>query len=284
MKKKIAWVTDSTAYLTDELKQHEDVYIVPLTIIFNENEVYEDGINLTADELYTKLTQSETLPTTSQPAVGKFIELYEKLKEEYEHVIMLHIASGISGTLSTSNQAAEIVELNYHMIDTKALSTGITLLLEEGIKLEREGKTPNEIASRLTAIIDNFRNYFIVGKLEQMHKGGRLTKGQLLLGNLLSIKPIVHIDKESKAAVYDKIRTEKKAWANIYKMLIDSIENKGTTKVGLIHATRTAFMEEVKAQLLQKYPHLQIYIAPISAVLGVHGGEGTIGIAWFDHL
>ncbi len=128
MNNKIAFITDSTAFLTEELKAHPDVYVVPIVVI-SEGQEYEDGIDLHSDQLYDIIRNNKEVPKTSQPSVGKFQELYENLKEKYDHAIAIHVSNKLSGTISSSTAGAEQAEFDVEVIDSLSLSYGITPLI-----------------------------------------------------------------------------------------------------------------------------------------------------------
>ncbi|MFX3622444.1 MAG: DegV family protein [Ectobacillus sp.] len=280
MKKKIAWVIDSTAYVTNALKQHPDVYVVPMVIIFG-NDIYEDGITIQVDELYEKMKAADTLPTTSQPAVGTFVELYEKLHERYEKVIMLHISAKLSGTYEASRQAAEMAGLDYYVIDTKVTSAAISFLVEEGIYLEGQGKTFEEIIERLEEIVPTLENYILIGNLQQLHKGGRMTNAQYVLGTLLSIKPILQI-QSGLIEVYEKVRSEKKATKRIMEQCEAAFAQYNVNRVAVIHGNREQAAAEWKNMLLRIKPDIKVEIVPLPSTLAVHAGEGTLALMWYN--
>lgn len=114
-KKKIAWITDSTAYITPELLENGSVYVVPLTIMFGE-EAYEDGVDLTPHELYEKIKASKQIPKTSQPSPGRFMALFERLKEEYEGGIAVHISSQLSNVTDKAKEWKKELEAEYPSI------------------------------------------------------------------------------------------------------------------------------------------------------------------------
>src|SRR5690554_613588 len=120
-KKKVAFVTDSTVYLSERIKNHPDVYVVPIVIISDGKE-YEDGIDLTSEGLYSIIRNNKKVPKTSQPSVGRFVELYEKLKEEYDHAIAIHVSNKLSGTIASSNAGSEQANFKVEMIDSYSLS------------------------------------------------------------------------------------------------------------------------------------------------------------------
>ncbi|MBO9128765.1 DegV family protein [Bacillus sp. 165] len=280
MKKKIAWVTDSTAYITEELKNNPDVFMIPLSIIFGER-VYEDGMTINEETLYEKIREYDVLPTTSQPSIGRFVELYERLRDQYEKVIMIHVSEQLSGTASASKQAADLAGIDYVLIDSLSVSYGITYLLETGILLHKQGNTVEDIVSYLKATIPTLENYILVGSLSQLHKGGRMSSSQFLLGTLLNIKPILQI-QGGTIHVYDKVRSGKKAAKRILEECQHSIAANGVEKVAVLHGNRREDAEEWKNQLLTIFPYLTIDVAPITSVVSVHAGEGTLAVLWYN--
>ncbi|MDG4656774.1 DegV family protein [Ectobacillus antri] len=277
--RKIAWVTDSTTYMTQALKEHPDVYVVPLSVIFGE-EIYEDGITITQEEIYEQM-RSGKAATTSQPPVGVFAALFENLKAQYEEVVLLHVSDKLSGTLSSSVQAADMTGITYHVIDSKVLTMGITFLLEEGLHLQQQGKSIEEIIARLHAIIPTLENYILIGNLQQLHRGGRLTNAQFVLGTLLNIKPILQI-KEGIIQVYEKVRSEKKAVKLVMEQCKAAITAHDVRKLAIIHGNRPEDAIAWKEELLRVKPDLRVEIVPLTSVLSVHAGEGTIAAMWYN--
>lgn len=170
---KIAWITDSTAYIPDDLKRHPDVYVLPLGIMFG-SDVYEDGVDLTTEQLYRRIREEREIPKTSQPPVGKFVELFEKLRKDYDCAIAVHISDKLSGTLSCCQCASEHVPFPVETVDSKSMSYAMTTLLYKGMRLADEGLPYKEIAARLRLETVNSENYIVLGSLEQFYKGGRM--------------------------------------------------------------------------------------------------------------
>lgn len=283
VKKKIAWITDSTAYLSEELRQHPDVYVVPLVIMFGD-ETYEDGVTINEQQIYEKMKQHNAVPTTSQPSVGKFAQLYEQLKDTYEHFIILHISQKLSGTYSASKQGADIAGISYDLIDTRVTTAGMTHLLEEGLHMEQQGKTSAEIVSRLEELVPALENYILIGNLAQLHRGGRLSNAQFVLGTLLNIKPILQIH-DGIVDIFEKVRSEKKATKLIMEKCREAFAKHDITRLAVIHGNREEDALRWKEMLLEMHPHLRVDVVPITSTLSVHAGEGTLAVMWYNaHL
>ncbi|WP_026905833.1 DegV family protein [Paucisalibacillus globulus] len=279
--KKIAFVTDSTVYLTDKLKSHPDIYVVPIVIISDGKE-YEDTIDLTNEELYEMIRREKEVPKTSQPNVGKFIELYEKLKEEYEQVIAIHVSSKLSGTISSSKTAVEQVGLDVEIIDSHSLSFAITGLLESGIELAEQGLESEQIARLLREKTKGHRNLILLDKLDQLFKGGRMTGASFVIGNLLKIKPILSIGKSGELGLVERIRSEKKSTRRMVDLIKTSCEKHAVKKIAIANANAPDKANSLKEIIRSKVPGLDIVIGEISSSLAVHAGEGAIAVFWFE--
>ena len=279
-KKPIAWVVDSTAFVSDILASHPDVHVVPLRIHFGQ-EQYADGIDLTTDQLYDRIRNAEEFPKTSQPAAGVFAELYEKLSEDYEAILAVHVSAKLSGTLSSSKSGAEIAEVRMECIDSLSLSTGITKLVERGLKLQENGMALEEIAADLRDHVKYFRNYILIGNLNQLYKGGRMNGVQFFLGSLLQVKPIIQITDQGELKALDKVRSQKKALNYLVDKAVEAYENEGVRSIDLMQGNVPDQAEELKNMIQAKAPDLEVRIGEISSVLAVHAGEGTLAVLWY---
>lgn len=274
----IAWVTDSTASLSDDFIKNNHIYVVPLSIIFGE-ESYLEGVDITAEDFYPKLAASKVLPKTSQPAIGEFVELYQKLKDKYKHAIAIHASSALTGTYQSSVAASSMVDYKVEVIDSKIGSFPLGLMIEKGVALQKEGKSYDEIVSYLRTLPDKANLYMAPGSLEQLHKGGRLSTTQVIIGSLIKLKLIVRFE-DGKVVLFDKIRTEKKVKERLFQIL----EEKALSikEVSVIHGNVKELAEEWRVELQQRFPQISFTTTTFSPVPGTHTGQGTIGLAWIN--
>lgn len=279
---KTAWVTDSTAFLDDELKNHPDLYTVPLSIVL-DGEEFLDGIDLTAGQLFEKLKTSKNPPKTSQPSVGSFQAMYERLEKEYDQVISVLISEKLSGTVSSSGQAAKLVSIPVTTIDSKILTYPLTALIKKGMKMLSEGKSLEDVVDGLETIRDTNETYVLVGSLEQLHRGGRMSGLQFFLGSMLNVKPIISIE-EGALSVKEKVRSEKKAKEKIVEYLRLSYEKYRMKEVYILYGLHGEQAENWKKELSIRFPEFTILCCPLGAVIGVHAGENTLGISWFNGM
>jgi len=279
-KKPIAWIVDSTAYVSEELRQHPDFFSVPLNIHFGEKQ-FVDGVDLNPEQLYAKIKNAEEFPKSSQPSAGEFAERFKVIAEQYEQAIAIHVSSKLSGTLASSTAGAELAGFPVTFIDSLALSYGITGLIEKGIDMYDSGASVPEIKAELEKMAGTLQNFILIGQLDQLYKGGRMGGVQFFLGSLLKIKPIVQISKEGELVAIDKVRSEKKA----LQYLVDKIaasHHPGRKSIHLMHGNVLDQAIHLKDLITEQVPGLEVKIGDISSVLAVHAGEGTLAVLWFD--
>lgn len=272
---KTAIITDSSAYLSEEIKQKETVFVldIPITI---DGQTYIEGQNITVPEFYQKMAATQELPKTSQPSIHDLATLLQKLSDEhYTHVIGLFLSSGISGFWQNIQYLKdEFPNLTIAFPDTVITSAPLGYMVEVTANMIKTNATFDFILSELAEIIDKTTAFIIVNDLNHLVKGGRLSNGAAILGNLLNIKPILRFDDSGKIVVYEKIRTSKKAFKKLYKILADTTKT-GDYKVYVIHANVPETAQEVAKELTEK--GFDVSIATFGAVIGTHLGEGALG-------
>lgn len=281
-KKKVAFVTDSTVFLTEELRNHADIYVVPIVVIADGQEL-EDGKDLKSEKLYHLIRTGKEVPKTSQPNVAKFSALYEKLKEEYESAIAIHVSGKLSGTISSSSAAKDQVGFHVEIVDSNSLSFTITELIETGLELAEQGVEVSEIAAQLRKKAKHHRNLIILGSLEQLYKGGRMSGAQFLLGNFLKIKPILSISTDGELKLLERIRSEKKAFNRIVELVKQAYHEHQIKQIGIMHGNAIEKAMNLKERFKLEIPALQTVIGDISSSLAVHAGEGSIAVFWNEY-
>lgn len=277
-KKKLAWIVDSTVYLSDTLKQHPDVFHIPLNIHFNE-EQFADGVDLTTTELYQKISEAKVFPKTSQPSAGEFAETYKEIAKSYDEAIAIHLSHKLSGTLASSKGGAEIAQFPVTFIDSLSLSYGTTALVEAGMTLYDHGASVADIKEKLDQMAGTIENYILIGNLDQLYKGGRMSGMQFLVGSMLKIKPIIQVSPDGELGVIDKVRSEKRATQYLLDKMLGAYA-KGTRQFYLMHGNVLTQAKQVERTILDHMPEATVVIGEISSVLAVHAGEGTVAVLW----
>jgi DegV family protein with EDD domain len=276
---KIAWVTDSTACRTVEFENNQDIYTVPMNILIGNKE-YKDGVDLFPYEMFRLLKENGADAKTSQPSIGVFQELYTSLQGEYDHIFSIHVSGAFSGTFSSAQQAAQLVDIPVTVMDSKILSFPLTKLILEGIAAAEKGTSTIEIEKYLEARINTGETFVMVGSLEQLHKSGRMNGLSFFLGSMLKIKPILAI-KDGKLQVEEKVRSITKGYSRMKDYLDQVLLNKEIKEVYILYGLNKQEADSWVGELSGRYPAIAFSSHELGAVIGVHAGENTLGISWF---
>jgi len=271
-------VTDSAADLTQEELDSLGIVVAPLQIQFPEGVVAADAIS--RDEFYARLKAMwPDIPTTSLPSPGVFSEIYQRLAAEKE-VLSIHISSGLSGTVHAARQGALAVhDLLVETVDTRTLSGGERFQVLAAALAARAGKSQAFILERLEQIRAASETIFTLDTLEYLRRGGRIGRVQALAGTLLSIKPIIHVDKvDGKYSTVGRERTLSKALGSITTYLERSYQDSGLW-VAVMHGQAAEQAEALAENLRRVLNVARLDVLRISPVLGVHTGPGVVGAA-----
>ena len=275
----IAVVTDSTAYLTPEERTRYNIRMIPLSVNLEDGS-YEEEVEITASEFYRKARGAKTFPKTTQPPVGKFVQLFEELSKDYDEVISIHLSSGISGTYQGAVQAGDMVEgIKVHAFDSEISCSPQGYYAVKAAQLAQEGASAQEILAELEEMKKSVDAYFIVDDLSHLQRGGRLSSAAALVGGLLQVKPILNF--ENKVIVpFEKIRTKKKALRRVEEILAKDAAKYDQLQATIIHANCESEAKEWMAQLSSAYPNVHFNISYFGPVIGTHLGEGALGLGW----
>lgn len=278
--KKIAIVTDSTAVMSNEfVQENKDLYIVPLQILFGEDEVYRDGIDLTSKEFFDKVENTPTLPTTSQPSVGVVLDLFEKLVEEYDEILYITISSNISGTYNTGLLAAkQLSEYKIEVFDSLHTSVIQKVYVEEAVNMAKKGTKVESIIKHLKQLREQSEIYLVVDNLRHLGRTGRVNNMGAIVGALLKIKPILHFEG-GYINLRKKVRTLKKSYLEVISILLEAdLDNDASIMIA--HANGNENAEKVKQAVESVLPNREIEICELSPVISVHTGPNTVGVGW----
>ena len=257
---KIAVMTDSTAYISKDIRDRLNIHMVPLSVVFGDSS-YREEVDITTAQFYEKIKQFPELPKTSQPSIGYITEKLEELARDYDAVISIHLSSGISGTYQAVMSAGEMVDdIEVYAYDSEISCAAQAFFVFEAIKMIEANKTPIEIIQRFDDVKKSIRAYFMVDDLTNLQRGGRLSSAQALVGSLLQVKPILHfVDKV--IVPFEKIRTRKKALNRLTSLLEEDIQQGKKLTVVIIHANVEESAINFKNELLEKHPKLDVSIS-----------------------
>ena len=277
---KLAVITDSSAFLQAETLRKEDLFVLDIPVNIDGQE-YVEGVNLTAQEFYEKMASASELPKTSQPSIAKLDEILSSLKAKgYTHALGLFLSSGISGFYQNIQYMKDEYEgLTIAFPDTRITSAPLGYMVESVLKWAEQGDGFESILDKVTEQIENTSAFIMVDDLDHLVKGGRLSNGAAILGNLLSIKPILYFNDQGVIEVYEKVRTEKKATKRLVEIVKEATAN-GNYQITVIHGNAPQKAVDLRQLLIDGGVATDVSIATFGSVIGTHLGEGSIALGY----
>lgn len=269
-------ITDSTSDLPQDLADSLGIELVPANIHFG-NETFKDGVDLSADDFYERLTHGDTLPTTSQPSPGELVQLYERLAKDADAIVSIHVSSKLSGTYNSAVQGKQ--EANaacpIEVIDSQQATLALGMAAIAAARVANDGGSAGEVAAMARDAASRSVCSALLDTLEYLQKGGRIGKAGAMLGSLLKIKPIIII-RDGEVQQFAKERTLNRALARLEQAARDlaPIED-----LGVMYSTERDDALRVAGSLRDLLPEgKEPIIARIGPAIGAHAGPGAIGI------
>ncbi len=272
-------VTDSTADLPAHVVEELGISVVPLHIHVGED-TFQDGVTISTDGFYNLLTTGSILPKTSAPSSGMFIEIYEKLAQESDTIISIHISTKLSATYASALVAKDGVETpcRIELVDSLSASIGLGVLVVQAAEMARDGATIDEILDTTNAAIPRTQLFGVVDTLEYLQKGGRIGKASAFLGSMLNVKPIIGV-RDGIVHPIERVRGREKALDRACELVAGygSIR-----KLAVAHTTTEDEMELLASRLSQYFPTGDILRTRCGATLGTYLGPGALCIALIE--
>lgn len=278
---KVKIITDSTARLTPEEVAQYDISVVPLTVMI-DGTVYHDGVSITPSEFIEKMAASKNLPTTSQPSLGAFTEVYETVPEDVE-VLSLHLTHHLSGTVQAAEQAARLVPHDIVVRDSNYIDRALAAQVLVAGRMAQAGATRDEILAELQRVEDNTELYLTVTTLKNLVAGGRLSKASGLIGTLLDIKLGAHVPL---GKITMEVKGRGKKTIKGYQDLIFErmhAEPNGIAVIGISHADAAEEAEQLAARARAEFPEAIVDIAETTPIESTHAGPGAMGISYLKN-
>ena len=276
---RIRVLTDSACDLPEDIARRLDIDIVSLTIRFGAQE-YVDRVDLTPSAFWAKCKSSKTLPETAAPSPGAFQAAYERAKADgCDGVLVLTLSAGLSATHQSATIAAEAVAkvVPVRVIDTRAVSMAQGLLCIEIAEIAQTGASLDELAERAEALTAKVGVVAMLDTLEHLVKGGRIGGARALLGQVLSIKPLLEL-KDGLVAEAGRQRTKAKALAAIAEV---AKSRAPLRRFALVHGDSPE-VKHLEALVADIPTEFELVVTDMGPVVGTHGGPGIIALCWIE--
>ena len=269
-------VTDSSCDLPPEVARSHNITVVPCNVHIGD-EVYRDGVDIHPEAFYEKLASGAASPKTSQPSIGTFLEVYQRLAGEAEEVLSLHISSKLSGTCQSARLAKDEVKngMRIEVVDSLQVSMGLGILAVESARLAQQGASLDAAVAFLDREIPNVVSYFSVDTLEYLVRGGRASRLQGFFGSLLNIRPILAV-RDGEVHPVDRVRSRKRLLERLREIVASQ---KKVRALGVLHSVCQEDAEAMADECSPFIPREQILISQFSPVMGAHLGPRALGLA-----
>ena len=276
-----AIVLDSTADCPDPQGRHPNWRLVPLYVRFGD-ETFREYVDLAPEEFYRRLREAPEPPSSSTPAPADFAAAYEELAG-YEKILAVLLSARLSGTLESARLGAESIgDDRVTLVDSGVICGGSVILADALQRRLERGTTEEE----LLGVVERFRQtrglLFTVETLEYLVRGGRIGKASGLAGQLLNVKPILHLD-DGEVAPLKRVRGRAKALAEFESLFLEATEDSPDLHVGVGHADAPEDAARLVERIRAGRPSASLdIVTTLGPVIGTHGGPGTLGLFWFQ--
>ena len=269
-------VTDSVSDLPPALASANDITVVPCYVIIG-NETYKDGVEITADRFYSRLGSLSRLPTTSQPTIGDFQEVYQPMLDQGHQIVSVHVSSKLSGTVNSATQAKAALgdSSQIEIVDSQLASAPMALAVLSAAQWAREMPDYREVARRVRQSLVRNHGFVLVDTLEYLQKGGRIGKAQAFVGGMLKVKPILTI-RDGEVHPVERPRSMKKAKSRIIEI---ARELAPVRQVNVSYSTDRVQALALRAELAELVDPEHLIESRFGPTLGTYLGPNALGVA-----
>ncbi len=277
--REIAVVTDSAANLPRELAQDYQIRVVPLALRLDER-LYRDEIDITSTEFYRILRERKTQMATSQPSVGDFLEVYRELGDRFREILSIHLPPRLSGTMSSALTAArQLPSLSIHVIDSGCACMGQGFVTLAAARMAERGASVGEILGEVEAVISRVRLLASLDTLEYIVRGGRLSVAAALLRPALKIKAMLSL-QDGKLRFLGLARSRQKAVRHLLNLMESQVGDR-PVHAAVFHTDDPGAAEALRQIVADRFHCVELYLTPLTPVMGVHAGPGTLGLTYY---
>ncbi len=269
-------VTDSTADLPAQLVQELGITVVPLYVRFGE-EVYRERVDITEDEFYQRLLRDPVHPSTIQPTPQDFVDVYQKLSQEADGIVSIHISSKLSGTCNSALQGKKMIEKGcpIEVVDSQSITMGLGLIDIVAATAAKAGEGLQQVVEEAKQAIPNTHVLGLLDTLKYLLLGGRIGKAKALLGSILNVKPMIAL-KDGEVVPAGQARTRTKGIQRLFDFVKDT---SNIQDLAILHSTTPDEAQTLAERIDPIFTKERIKFARLGTTLGVHGGPSFLAVA-----
>lgn len=275
---KIKIITDSSSDISKEVAKELDIEIMPLTVIFGE-EQYLDGIDITHEEFFDKIENGSVHPKTSQVNQFAFEEAFKNFAD-YDHIVCVTISSVMSGTYQSAMNAKNALKMkNVHVVDSKTTSVSEALIVLEIAKLAKDATTIEEVLEKSEEIVKNTKLLATFDTLKHLKAGGRMSGLQATIGAVLKIKLLITTDENGEVKSPEKVMSFKKAISRVRDLFAEKVDTSRPVVFG--HSCTEEKMKEYVEMFKSCVSLAEYHVFKIGSTIGTHVGKGAFGVGFY---
>ncbi len=281
----IKLITDSACDLSIDYINKNNIDVASLMVNLNGEFIPDDlGQTLKHEDFYKRVKEG-AMPSTTQVNVGTFHDMFMKYVNEGKAILYIGISSALSGTVSSAITARNMIleeypEANIYVVDSLSVSGGQGVLIYKAVEMIKNNVPVEEIVDYLESIKRKVIHAITVDDLNHLKRGGRISGAVAAVGGILGIKPTLKIDNEGRAVAGEKLKGRKKALKSLVQQMKTNGDNIEDQTIFICNADCLDDALEVKKMRLEEYKVKDIVITSIGAVIGTHGGPGTLGLVF----
>lgn len=274
-------VTDSTAGLSPAECQRYGIEVVPLYIRFGD-QVLREGVDISSEQMFTRMRRSSAGPVTSPPTVEDFRQVYRAVARKTDQILSIHLSAKLSQTFAFAQAAAEALlgRTRIHVVDSQTTSAGLAVLARETAKAAASGMTLDELIPYVRGLIPRIYLVFFVDTLDYLERGGRIGKAEALLGSMLNIKPLLILE-DGEIQPLEKVRTRTKAVEKLAEFVAEFSRIK---ELWILQEQENDETNQLRELLRDYFPSVDTPVVPYGPVLASHVGPGAMGIVVFEDI
>ena len=251
---------------------------MPLTVIFGE-ETFLDGIDMNSHDFFARLKTSSVMPSTSQPSPADFIQVYDELLKTNDHIVSVHASHKLSGTCQSACIARDTLASHaIDVIDSKQVTMCEGFAVLEAARAAQRGGSREEVCEAALRVAGSVQLLFTVDTLEFLERNGRIGKAASMLGTLLSIKPIIHLE-DGEVAPADRVLGARRLLPRVIELMNEAIGSHAI-RAAVLHTDAHEKAEEWKREIEKEFKCKELIVNEVGPVVGTNAGPGAVGVAW----
>jgi len=284
MTQRIAMITDSTCDIPQDLREKYDIHVIPLTIVFGEEQLL-DGVDISARGFYERLITDQAVhPSTSQPSPGFVRKIYEKVRKTgAEEIVCILISSRMSGTLTSAEQAAKDFPIPVHIHDSRNNSMGLGFQVLAAARVREAGGGVKEMLTAAETVRDRMIYHILLDTITYLKRGGRIGDAVALLDSVLSVKPVVTVKADTgTVGMGMPARSHRIGKKHLVKNFFKKLDTTKPMHITVLHNNIPEEAREMAEKIREMYDPAELFVQIVSPILGVHTGPNAIALCGYS--